>query len=141
MNDNDIWDVLSQDSTPIFKFAVAGDGILGAIAEEPVLIPLTEFESKEQKVDAKGRPAMQILLVLQTTYNTADSPDGLWRVYIDKPRQRAARTRTPGGPAPPARPPGHPARPAPDAAGTRSAPHGADCFWPAPGGAEILKLR
>ena len=90
MNDDDIWDVLNQDSTPIFKFANAGDHIRGAIAEEPALIPLTEFESKEPKFDTKGRPALQILLILQTEHVTEDCPDGLWRVYIDKPRQRAA---------------------------------------------------
>ncbi len=90
MNDNDIWDVLSQDSTPIFKFANPGDRIRGTIAEEPALIPLTEYESKEPKFDAKGRPALQILLVLQTEYITEDCPDGLWRVYVDKPRQRGA---------------------------------------------------
>ena len=89
-NEIDIWDVLSQDSTPIFKFAEPRDGIRGTIAEKPALVPLTEYESDEPKLDAKGQPAMQILLILQTAHITEDSHDGVWRVYVDKPRQRAA---------------------------------------------------
>jgi hypothetical protein len=80
---DDIRKFLAGGRVPIFKFKNVGDQIKGALAELPKLLPLTEFNSTEPKLDADGNPEMQLLLVLTVG-------EGRQRVYIDKPLLREA---------------------------------------------------
>jgi hypothetical protein len=74
----------STDSQPIFKFTNPGDRIHGFIIEEPRLLPVTAFGSDAPKLDAAGRPVMQVMIVLATEQAQDDLHDGRWRVYLDK---------------------------------------------------------
>jgi hypothetical protein len=82
---DDIRKFLSKGRIPIFKPSV-GDRIRGALVEEPKLLPLTQFGSKEPKLDDDGNPMQQLLLVLEVG-------EGRQRVYIDKPLMRDALWR------------------------------------------------
>lgn len=79
--DSEIRKFLSSGRTPIFKFKGVGDRIRGVIAEDPKLLPQTQFGGTEPKLDLDGNPVMQLLLMLSVGETKQ-------RVYIDKPLQR-----------------------------------------------------
>ncbi|MFD9569716.1 hypothetical protein ACFWBI_07715 [Streptomyces sp. NPDC059982] len=72
------------------KFANPGDSAAGYIEEVSSPFPVTEFGTDKQKVDSKGRPVMQVRIILATDQSNGQGDDGRRSLYVSGWRMTTA---------------------------------------------------